>query len=83
MPVVTFYSADWCPDCRAAKRVLEARGVEYREINIDGDAQAVAVIIAARGKRVIPTLEYRGRFMDGNHFNQEKFERDLDELLAS
>jgi len=82
MPVVTFYSADWCPDCRAAKRVLEERGIEYREINIDGNPEAVEVIIAARGKRVIPTLELRGRFMDGNHFNHEKFERDLNELLA-
>ena len=82
MSVLNLYSATWCPDCRLAKAVLDERGVEYNEIDIDGNDEAVAIIIKGRGKRVIPTLEYKGSFIDGNHFNREKFEKDLDALLA-
>lgn len=82
MERLTFYTAEWCPDCLAARRVLDERGLEYNVVDIDGNQEAVEVIVAARGKRVVPTLEYKGEFMDGNHFNREKFERELDQLLA-
>lgn len=82
MDQVTFYTAEWCPDCRAARRILDEREVQYNVVDIDDNPDAVEVIIAARGKRVVPTLEYKGGFMDGNHFDREKFERELDELLA-
>jgi hypothetical protein len=51
-------------------------------VDIDEYPDAVDVIIAAKGKRVLPALEYKGRFMDGNKFNKGKFEKDLKELLA-
>lgn len=82
MDQLTFYTAEWCPDCLAARRVLDERGLEYNVVDIDGNPEAVEVIVAARGKRVVPTLEYKGRFMDGNHFDREKFERELEQLLA-
>ena len=82
MSLLTIYSTEWCPDCWAAKRVLDAKGITYNEIDIDQNRDAVDLIIAARGKRVVPTLEYKGRFMDGNRFNQERFEKELEELLA-
>ncbi len=82
MAVLTLYSTEWCPDCRAAKQVLHDRGIEYKLIDIERNQEAVDIITAARGKRVVPTLEFTGGFIDGNHFNREKFEKELDELLA-
>lgn len=82
MAVLTVYSATWCPDCLVAQRFLDKRGVKYNLVDIDQNPDAVDIIIAAKGKRVVPTLEYKGRFMDGNKFNREKFEKDLKELLA-
>ena len=35
MKKVEFYSADWCPFCMRAKALLDARGIEYEEINVD------------------------------------------------
>ncbi|MGK7345863.1 MAG: glutaredoxin family protein [Candidatus Nitrospinota bacterium M3_3B_026] len=81
MTVLNFYTASWCPDCAAAKRVLDERGLDYNLVDIDETPEAVDTIIAARGKRVVPTLEYGGRYMDGNRFNREKFEKELDELF--
>lgn len=83
MPELIFYTASWCPDCHAAMRALDEKGLEYKLVDIDENPDAVETIIAARGKRVVPTLEYRGRYIDGNRFNREKFEKELEELLSS
>jgi glutaredoxin len=82
MSILNVYSTEWCPDCWAAKRVLDEKGIAYNEIDIDGNPDAVEVIVAARGKRVVPTLEYRGRFIDANRFSRERFEVELNQLLA-
>ena len=79
---LTIYSAAWCPDCLAAKRALDDRGIDYNLVDIEQNPEAVDIIIKAMGKRVLPTLEYKGAFIDGNHFDQEKFEKDLDGLLG-
>ncbi|MBI5179068.1 MAG: glutaredoxin family protein [Nitrospinae bacterium] len=81
MDAVKVYTTTWCPDCRAAKRVLNEQGVPFEEIDIEKNPSALEIVIAAKGKRVVPTLEYKGKYMDGNHFNQEKFEKELAELL--
>ena len=81
MDEIKFYSASWCPDCWAAKRVLDEKEIPYKEIDIDENPDAVQLIIAAKGKRVVPTLEYKGGYIDGNHFDRKKFESELDELL--
>lgn len=77
MEKLKFYSATWCGDCRRAKEYLREKNISYEEIDIETHPEAVDVIVQARGKRVLPTLEFKGEFMDGNHFNQEKFEKDL------
>lgn len=82
MEKITMYTAAWCGDCRAAKRHLVEKGIPFHEIDIDEHPEAVQTVVAARGKRVLPTLEYNGKFIDGNHFNVEKFAKDLAELLA-
>ncbi|MDH5678993.1 MAG: glutaredoxin family protein [Nitrospinota bacterium] len=82
MSDIKLYCTTWCPDCHAAKRVLDEKGIAYQEIDIDEHPEVVPVIVAARGKRVVPTLEYEGSFMDGNHFQRGKFERDLEQLLG-
>jgi len=78
---IKVYSTTWCPDCRAAKRVLQEKGLDFEEIDLEEHPEAVSVVVAARGKRVVPTLEYKGKYIDGNHFNPDKFQRDLADLL--
>ncbi len=80
MSKVTVYSATWCPDCRRAKEFLSEKGVSFKEMDIEQHPESVDIIVKARGKRVLPTLEFEGRFMDGNHFDKAKFEADLKEL---
>lgn len=52
---LTVYGADWCGDCRRAKRHLDAAGVAYRWVDILQD-QAAKQRLAAAGLRAIPVI---------------------------
>ncbi|MBI5814790.1 MAG: glutaredoxin [Nitrospinae bacterium] len=67
----------------AALRILEEKGIKYNLVDLDENPDAAEVIIAALGKRVLPALEYKGRFMDGNRFNKEKFVWELEGLMST
>jgi len=53
--VVTVYGADWCGDCRRAKRFLEATSVPYRYVDVELDGAAQQLIDDA-GYRAIPVV---------------------------
>ena len=36
-PHIKVYSGNLCPYCTAAKRLLDSKGVQYEEINVDTD----------------------------------------------
>lgn len=72
------YSTNWCADCRRSKRFLDAHGIEYRLIDIDGDRQAAAEVIRLNGgRRTIPTIV----FEDGSVL-AEPTDRQLAEKLG-
>lgn len=54
---ITMYSTTWCGDCRRARRVFEAMGIAYTEINITEDAAAAEVVMRLNGSmRSVPTI---------------------------
>lgn len=54
---IVMYSTTWCSDCRRAKRVFEALGVRYQEINIERDAAAAARVSRINdGMLSVPTI---------------------------
>ena len=54
---ILMYSTTWCGDCRRAKRVFEALGVRYQEINIERDAAAAASVSRINdGMLSVPTI---------------------------
>ncbi|WP_202630401.1 glutaredoxin family protein [Deinococcus alpinitundrae] len=56
---ITMYTTSWCPDCKAAKRALDSKGLAYTEINIEEvEDAAEAVMRVNGGKRSVPTLVY-------------------------
>jgi glutaredoxin len=60
--VVQVYTAAWCRDCRAAKKFLEAHGVQYTEINVDADPAASEEVFRHVGKRAVPQLVIDGEW---------------------
>jgi mycoredoxin len=84
MEIVTIYTTRWCPDCRRAKSFLKERGVEFREVNIEGDPAAEEIVIKAnQGKRKVPTLEFGGRYFACSPFDAEQLAEDLNIPLNS
>jgi len=78
MEPVTMYTTTWCPDCYRAKSFLKQRGVAYREVNIENDPSAEAIVIQAnQGKRKVPTLKVGDRYFACSPFNPVQLATEL------
>jgi len=56
---IVVYSTVWCPDCKRAKRFFGEQRVPYVSIDIERDAEAMALVEQVnKGKRVIPTIVF-------------------------
>ena len=54
---VIMYGADWCPDCRRAKRFLNDNHIRFQYIDIDEVEGATRLVESLNnGKRTIPTV---------------------------
>jgi len=78
MEPLTMYSTNWCPDCWRAKSFLRARGVAFREVNIEEDPAAEGIVIKANnGLRKVPTLEVGGRYFACSPFDAQQLAEEL------
>lgn len=60
---VEIYTWQTCPFCMRAKSLLDSKGVQYTEYQIDGDEEARAKMIdRANGRRTVPQI-----FVDKDH----------------
>lgn len=65
MKEALIYSADWCPYCNRAKRLLESKGVRYTEINVDQHPEKRSEIMNKTGMRTIPQIFIGDQFIGG------------------
>lgn len=84
MEPITMYTTKWCGDCRRAKSFMKERGVAFREVNIEEDPAAAALVIQAnKGKRKVPTFEVGGRYFSSSPFDAEQLATELNVPLNS
>jgi glutaredoxin len=57
------YSANWCRDCREAKRFLTRHEIPFTEIDIERTPGAADQVIANTGKRAIPQFVLDGKWI--------------------
>jgi mycoredoxin len=60
---ILVYSANWCRDCREAKRFLEKHNLPYTEIDIEATPGAAAEVMHHVGKRAIPQFVIDGEWV--------------------
>jgi thioredoxin reductase (NADPH) len=54
---VQMFGADWCPDCRRAKRFLRDSGINFQYIDVESHDWATEKVEQINnGKRIIPTI---------------------------
>lgn len=78
--MVTMYSTTWCGYCRRLKLQLTDAGIEFREVDVDRDAEAAAFVVAANGgDRTVPLLE----FADGSTLTNPSLAQVQERLAAA
>ena len=80
---IDLYSSRWCGFCMRAKMLLDSKGVQYNEIDVDQDSPLRAQMMQRSGRRTVPQI-----FIDEVHVggcdDLYALERSgqLDDLLA-
>ena len=70
------YGACWCADCAQARRFLKARGIGWREVDVDEDPAAERRVLAlCHGSRPLPVFECAGRHLAVAPFDRSKLSR--------
>lgn len=63
---VKIYTADYCPYCSAAKRLLTSKGVSFEEIDVtDDDAMREKLIEMTGGRTTVPQVFVDGKSIGG------------------
>jgi len=56
MKNVVIYSSNWCPYCIRAKQLLNAKGVEFEEIVVDGKPDVRQAMAEKAGRTSVPQI---------------------------
>lgn len=84
MAKVTIYSADWCPYCVRAKRLLDGKGITYEEINVDREPGKREELSRQTGHKTIPMIFINERFIGGySELSAMDEKGELDSLITS
>jgi len=76
------YSANWCRDCREAKRFLNAHAIPFIEIDIERTPGAADQVIAHTGKRAIPQFVLDGKWIQPYRPGQGFLHQEMSELFG-
>ena len=60
------YAADWCGYCARARRLLDAKGVQYEEIDVDLVPGAQAQMQERTGRSSIPQIFINDQHVGGS-----------------
>ena len=77
---VTLYTTEPCGFCRQAKALLQARGVDYAEVNLAKDPDGRADLVALTGQMTFPQILVGRRSIGGF---RELLEADRDGRLEA
>ena len=75
MSRVLLFSTSTCSWCRRAKRYFKERGVTFKEINVERDADAARDIVRKTGQRGVPVTKIGSRWIVG--FDKEQIDASL------
>ena len=56
MPAVTIYTRQFCGYCSAAKRLLQSKGADFRELDATGDPGLRQEMIQKSGRFTFPQI---------------------------
>ncbi|MDO9424838.1 MAG: glutaredoxin 3 [Methylobacter sp.] len=84
MPEILIYTTNICPYCIMAKRLLDKKGLSYRELNVDVKPGLREEMMFKTNRRTVPQI-YIGDYHVGGFDELHALEQQkkLDDLLAT
>lgn len=84
MKEIIVYTANLCPYCTMAKRLLDKKGVSYAEINVDSKPGLRQEMMEKTRRRTVPQI-YIGDFHVGGFDDLHALDsrKELDSLLSA
>lgn len=65
MAEVVIYTTHYCPYCRAAKNLLKGKGIEFSEINVEGDPEKRFWLAQTTGQKTVPQIFINEKLIGG------------------
>ncbi|HUO96275.1 MAG TPA: glutaredoxin 3 [Steroidobacteraceae bacterium] len=67
MPAITMYTTGWCPYCARARALLERKGAEWAEIDVEAEpARRAEMLAKSGGQRSVPQIFIGERHVGGS-----------------
>lgn len=73
---IKVYSTNSCPWCVKAKKYLQSKNIDYKDINVSADRDAAMEMVKKSGQMGVPVLDINGNIVVG--FDKER----IDQLLG-
>jgi glutaredoxin 3 len=81
---ITVYTTTFCPYCVRVKRLLDAKGLQYEEINLARDPEGRSELVKLTGMMTFPQVLVDGQLVGGFTETQAAAQSGrLDELLSA
>lgn len=83
-PKIVIYTADNCPYCIIAKKLLDSKGLSYSEINIANDSEKrKALMQKSGGQRTVPQIFINDQHIGGySDLSKLSIQGKLEKMLA-
>jgi glutaredoxin 3 len=83
MAEIVMYAKSWCPYCRMAKRLLEAKGQHWQEIEVEDEPERRREMVERSGRMTVPQIWIDERHIGGfDELSRLDASGELDRLLA-
>lgn len=63
--MIEIFTKDYCGYCRRAKELLEARNLDYDEIDITHDPDLAEEVVERTGRKTVPQIFIEGQAVGG------------------
>ena len=70
---IKIYTTSSCPYCHMAKDFFHEKNLEFTEVNVAEDPEALQEMFAKSGQTGVPVIEIDGKIVKG--FNRPELER--------
>ena len=84
MAKIEVYSTTYCPYCVRAKALLDAKDLDYQEIDVTGkDEERIALVERSGGRKTVPQIFINDKAIGGyDDLRALEDSGELDKLLA-